>query len=651
MSRKRRKSSSPVQLFPFLAVLVSTMGALILLLLAFNRQATEQAIAAAVGLLAQRTNDEEASLAQRRQDLLADLASLRDRLADARRDEQHVDRALVEADGRRRADQSRADAVRRDLTEIRTARTRSETEIAALRQQIAALEAAKARAATQQQPNAREFVPVVHPGANGTSRKPIYIECTADAVMLQPEQIAIPLTALANGAAAEAFAGAIRALAAHYQERERPASQDAQPYPLLLVRPNGIGAYYAARQAIEELDLPFGYELIEADWTLRFPEPDAQARAVALAALARRSRGTDGGSFATRRGMGRAGTTPLGHDDGTPRGHDAAAAAEPVGCGGLTDLTSLRSPFARGPETAPAGPREVPHGGGSNANRSPGREAGFQPVVAKRQPSPPDKASENPSKAQLDESKASERPAGEMVAELVAPTTAQDNTQRDSNANRDASWRADVRGNSASTRVTPEQREPPKRQPTDVARRTHPRSASDDENGDEAADSGSQRTRPLPGNPRSGRIAVPRKIHVRCLPDSIVIGPRELVVPIPLTGPLDEVVSRLLDELEQEIVNWGPAGITFRWQPQLVFDVSSDALNTYFRLRFALAGSSIPMEHNLSADADEILSEARYLKDRRFTHGAPEYEPLSSIFDPRPSGSRLSTHDSRLSPE
>jgi len=36
MSRVRRPSSSPVQLFPFLAVLVSALGALVLLLIRRN---------------------------------------------------------------------------------------------------------------------------------------------------------------------------------------------------------------------------------------------------------------------------------------------------------------------------------------------------------------------------------------------------------------------------------------------------------------------------------------------------------------------------------------------------------------------------------------------------------------------------------------
>ena len=76
MSRKRRDASSPVQLFPFLAVLVSAMGALVLLLLSINRQATLQAIAKSVAELMQRTSSEEESLARNRQALQREIDAL-----------------------------------------------------------------------------------------------------------------------------------------------------------------------------------------------------------------------------------------------------------------------------------------------------------------------------------------------------------------------------------------------------------------------------------------------------------------------------------------------------------------------------------------------------------------------------------------------
>ena len=51
---------------------------------------------------------------------------------------------------------------------------------------------------------------------------------------------------------------------------------NTQPYPLLLVRPGGILAYYHAREAIASWGPDFGYELIDGDWELELPSADPQ---------------------------------------------------------------------------------------------------------------------------------------------------------------------------------------------------------------------------------------------------------------------------------------------------------------------------------------------------------------------------------------
>src|SRR5262245_40448656 len=110
MSRARRNDSSPVQLFPFLAVLMSVMGALILLLLAFNQQAARQAIAAAVERLVQKSSDEERSLEQRKNDLEITVASLRSQITERQSRELHVEQQLVDADARVHTDLTRIQA-------------------------------------------------------------------------------------------------------------------------------------------------------------------------------------------------------------------------------------------------------------------------------------------------------------------------------------------------------------------------------------------------------------------------------------------------------------------------------------------------------------------------------------------------------------
>ncbi|MEX2561568.1 MAG: hypothetical protein WD403_16710, partial [Pirellulales bacterium] len=120
------------------------------------------------------------------------------------------------------------------------------------------------------------FAIIPYDGKRGTRRRPLYIECRADSVVLQPEGIVLteddfrgplgPANPLAAGlrAAGDYLAGS--------RETSTPAGD---PYPLLLVRPDGILAYAAARAAMRSWGDDFGYELIDADWPLEFPAADA----------------------------------------------------------------------------------------------------------------------------------------------------------------------------------------------------------------------------------------------------------------------------------------------------------------------------------------------------------------------------------------
>ena len=72
------------------------------------------------------------------------------------------------------------------------------------------------------------------------------------------------------------LAAALRAAREYYADRQTPTDGGTDAYPLLLVRPDGIAAYYKVREAIASWDAEFGYELVEADWSLELPPPDPQ---------------------------------------------------------------------------------------------------------------------------------------------------------------------------------------------------------------------------------------------------------------------------------------------------------------------------------------------------------------------------------------
>ena len=80
--------------------------------------------------------------------------------------------------------------------------------------------------------------------------------------------------------------------------------KSGEPYPLLLVRPSGIGAYCAARAAMKSWESEFGYELIDDDWQLAFDEPDEQLARLAGVALGSHDTFDDPGYDTARYGRG-----------------------------------------------------------------------------------------------------------------------------------------------------------------------------------------------------------------------------------------------------------------------------------------------------------------------------------------------------------
>ena len=122
----------------------------------------------------------------------------------------------------------------------------------------------------------KSYAIVPYDGPNHTRRRPIYIECRGDAVVLQPENIVFDEAdfdePLGPG---NPLAAAIRAARQQMLLQGSVDPQNAgEPYPLLLVRPAGIPAYDAALAAMKSWGSEFGYELINDDWQLKYPPPD-----------------------------------------------------------------------------------------------------------------------------------------------------------------------------------------------------------------------------------------------------------------------------------------------------------------------------------------------------------------------------------------
>lgn len=274
MSRARASQGPGISLFPFLAVLLCTMGALLVLLVIFSRSAVSNRAAADTAVLEELAIERE-SLQWRIEQLRAMRQQMLDDLSQAR-----MGLAGIEDTSRQLSDELAA--VERELAALAEEKTGSSqakrAQIAALQQKLtdAAEALDEAREAVADRPPAYAIVP--YEGESGTHRRPLYIECSLDGVFLQPEGIRLsPSDFDGPPGPGNPLASALRAAREHLAERgQASALPEQQPYPLLLVRPSGVMAYYAAREAIASWGSDFGYQLVEEHWQLDFPAPDLQ---------------------------------------------------------------------------------------------------------------------------------------------------------------------------------------------------------------------------------------------------------------------------------------------------------------------------------------------------------------------------------------
>jgi hypothetical protein len=274
-----RRGAPRLSLFPFLAVLICTMGALFLVLLTVTRQARLQAAREA----AARDAEKQSSIA-------ADLDMVQWRVDQLKKSRQDTEAQLAQArlvlghledHGRRLRNQFQelsrqaARAADEGLKPGNFA-TAGEEELRKIEDQIAQAQRQLAQAQQAVGSRPKSFAIVPYDGPNHTRRRPIYIECRGDAVVLQPENIVFDEgdfdEPLGPG---NPLAAAIRAAR---EQMLLHGSSDPEntgdPYPLLLVRPDGILAYECALAAMQSWGSEFGYELINESWQLKYPPPD-----------------------------------------------------------------------------------------------------------------------------------------------------------------------------------------------------------------------------------------------------------------------------------------------------------------------------------------------------------------------------------------
>ncbi len=289
MTRRRfRKVPVSPSLFPFLAVLVCTMGALIVLLVLVVQQARVYATSVAEGnvvdeaeLAAQDLEREEQQLAydeyewqreifdQQRADLASKLSERRLELSHL---EDHIRRLEDEWKRMQRQAEELQNLGSQKAANSEAALAELDKLRAAIDQAKQRLEAARNEAATKP----KTFAIIPYDGVNGTKRRPIYIECTEEGITIQPEGIVLRRGDLEGPLGpGNPLDAALRATREHWA-RLGDTATNGEPYPLLIVRPNGTLAYNYAREALKAWDDEFGYELVDAEMQLEYPASDQE---------------------------------------------------------------------------------------------------------------------------------------------------------------------------------------------------------------------------------------------------------------------------------------------------------------------------------------------------------------------------------------
>jgi hypothetical protein len=283
---RRRRHVLQVSTFPFLAVLLCTMGSLILLLLVIDKRAKAVARAKAAQQLAEQkraTADEEKAKQDAWEEQLRNLHALLQQQLDEVRGQSgalHGRMSAAAADlattqGKSQELRERLQAEKKRYAQIAEAIAAKKTELANAGKQDAATEGQRRQltidlallektleelqAAKKLEKQTFSLVP--YKGRRGDNRKPLYLECTANGWVFHPDRQLI-----------EATHDGVGKLHAELERRLRSATAEPSAYLFLLVRPDGITNYYRAQAAMLGLEVAYGYEFVDAAWVLDFSD-------------------------------------------------------------------------------------------------------------------------------------------------------------------------------------------------------------------------------------------------------------------------------------------------------------------------------------------------------------------------------------------
>jgi hypothetical protein len=296
MSRSKRiDDSTAVSLFPFLAVLLCTMGALLVVLVAVSRAAREAALRDAAAHRQVTAGKADRGLHRELARIEQHTATINQVRSQAEQQLREQQLRLGQLENHMRRLQDRLAVLQASAAELVAIeeehyddREQAQREIERLERLIAETREAVDALKKNSKPGNHAYALIPYEGPNGTFRRPIYIECRENELILQPEGVPVTRDDLYPPyGAGNPLAAALRA-ARDYHVQLHPTegkNRDTDPYPLLVVRPAGLLMYDRARRAIQNSDFDFGFELVEDDWELKFPVADPKLAGIEQQAI------------------------------------------------------------------------------------------------------------------------------------------------------------------------------------------------------------------------------------------------------------------------------------------------------------------------------------------------------------------------------
>ena len=642
--RHRHRPAPSVSLFAFLAVLICTMGALMLLLLAVTRQARQQALREAAAKAEQQQGDvkvQREMIQWRIEQLKTSRQTTEGQLAAARLYLGHLEDHARRLRDRLKQLQAAGGDLARAGNDGNRHRAGLGEELGTVQRQIADAQhhLVEAKQQAQRRPHSYAIIPYAGPGE--THRRPIYLECRGHSVVLQPEGIEFTESDFDGPMGpGNPLAAALRATREYMLAQGRfDAQHGGEPYPLLLVRPEGIKFYYAARGAMKSWGPEFGYELVGDDWKFQFPQPDAQLARIVQQEIvgARASQARLIAAAPSRYGepqaeyhVASAGNVVCeggsGTDDGDGGGFHAAHPSGPVGNRyGDSSTASAAGPGGNALASWPGGggPSGLPGAGVPGGSASGPGATGY----ASGSPGATGYASAYPGAVV---SSGTGTSIGPMPGNAVTPgaagnaTGSPGNTATSGTGTAAAGQPANANGQGpAAARATRPDGYVVGQPVAEQDRPTRPTS-SDDQAGsaprpgewqphemyDTRPDDNDKKDDPKSLAKKRGRdwglrdanhksTPISRPIRVECYADRLVLVPdtgwsgrKEIPLGPRTEGSIDKFIAAVWDDMD----SWGMAGNSMYWHPVLNCYVAPGGQQRFNDLHILLEGSGLPVE-------------------------------------------------------